>query len=255
MSLPATIQLGSSGPDVERWQRIVGCRVTSEFDTATDTATRAWQRSHGLSPDGVVGPLTWAAGIATEQSGSIPFVAARNFTRGREGSEISLVVIHTMEAPEKVGTARAVANWFAGPTAPQASAHYCVDANEVIQCVREEDVAWAAPGANRTGIHLEHAGFANQKLADWNDKYSESTLRRSAALVAAICARYRITIRKLSPADLIAGARGLCGHVDVTNAFHKSDHTDPGPNFPWDDYIELVRAAGEEPAREPDAIA
>lgn len=35
-------------------------------------------------------------------------------------------------------------------------------------------------------------------------------------------------------ADLVARRGGYCGHVDFSRAFKKSDHGDPGPNFPWD---------------------
>ncbi len=72
----------------------------------------------------------------------IQFIQAHGFTPVSERA-IRLVVMHTMEAPEKPGTAMAVAEWFAGPKAPQASAHYCIDAVDVIQCVPEDVVAWA----------------------------------------------------------------------------------------------------------------
>jgi len=146
-----------------------------------------------------------------------------------------------MEAPEKPGTARGVAEWFAGPNAPMASAHYCIDAIEVVQSVPENVVAWAAPGANKRGIHLEHAGYASQNPAAWDDDYSNAVLARSAELAADICRRYLIPIVRLGPADLRVGLRGLCGHVDVTNAFNDGHgHTDPGPAFPWDRYLALI---------------
>ena len=47
---------------------------------------------------------------------TIPFVQARNYTRGRS-NPIDVIVIHTMESPEKPDTAESVANWFAGSTA------------------------------------------------------------------------------------------------------------------------------------------
>ena len=43
--------------------------------------------------------------------------------------------------------------------------------------------------------------------------------------------------------SLARGDSGITTHVVVTNAFHKSDHTDPGPNFPIDDYIAQAAAA------------
>lgn len=167
------------------------------------------------------------------------FTQARNYTRAT-GRKVDVVVIHTMESPEGVDTAESVASWFAGSTAPQASAHYCVDSNSIVQCVREEDVAWAAPGANSDGIHVEHAGRANQTAAQWADAYSRKELDVSAGLVADITRRHGIPARWLSVADLKAGRRGITSHANVSLAFRKSNHTDPGPGFPSGAYVALV---------------
>lgn len=171
---------------------------------------------------------------------TIPFVQARNFTRGRS-NEIDVLVIHTMESPEHDDTAEAVANWFAGPTAPQASAHYCIDDNSIVQCVHDEDVAWHAPGANHNGLGFEHAGRAAQTKTDWNDEYSTQMLERSAELVAEKCKEYHIPVVWLQAADLRAGRRGITGHVQVSDAFKRSDHRDPGTSFPVEAYLARVR--------------
>ncbi len=169
-----------------------------------------------------------------------PFIQAAHFTTASR-TKIDLVVIHTMEAPEKPKTAENVARWFAGKDAPQASAHYCLDSLDVIQCVLEKDVAWHAPGANNNGIGIEHAGYASQSALNWDDEYSEAMLVLSAKLTAEICTRYGIPVVRLSVADLKAKARGLCGHVDITNAFNGGKgHFDPGGNFPWAHYLDLV---------------
>lgn len=57
-----TIQYGSTGPDVVRWQKILGLSpADGSFGPATDAATKKWQTNHGIAPDGVVGPVTWKA--------------------------------------------------------------------------------------------------------------------------------------------------------------------------------------------------
>jgi N-acetyl-anhydromuramyl-L-alanine amidase AmpD len=181
----------------------------------------------------------------------IPLIRAKNAGPPRPGQTLDLVVIHTMEAPEHAGTARAVAEWFTtdmlgrdGKPHP-ASAHYCIDADEVIQSVPEDVVAWAAPHANRQGVHLEHAGYAAQTAIDWDDDYSRRVLARSAELAADIARRHGIPIERLTVDQVRAGARGFCGHVEVSLAFPsahpENDHHDPGPAFPWDRYLELVR--------------
>lgn len=34
---------------------------------------------------------------------------------------------------------------------------------------------------------------------------------------------------------------GICGHDNVSDALHQSDHDDPGPYFPWDRFMALVQ--------------
>ena len=168
------------------------------------------------------------------------FIQARNYTKASR-TAIDLIVIHTMESPDKPGTAENVAAWFAGPSAPMASAHYCVDQDSVVQTVHDHDVAWHAPGANSNGIGIEHAGYAKRTHAEWAAPSVLAMLELSAALSATLCARWDIPVVRLSPDDLKAKKRGLCGHIDCTNAFSKGKgHWDPGPAFPWDWYLERV---------------
>jgi len=63
-----TLRLGARGEAVGGWQeelRHLGAaiRVDSVFGPATRAVTVAWQRKHGLVPDGVVGPRSWATMI------------------------------------------------------------------------------------------------------------------------------------------------------------------------------------------------
>ena len=55
------LQMGSIGPEVTRLQQILGVAVDGEFGPETDAAVRAFQTSHSLEVDGVVGAETWAA--------------------------------------------------------------------------------------------------------------------------------------------------------------------------------------------------
>jgi N-acetyl-anhydromuramyl-L-alanine amidase AmpD len=163
---------------------------------------------------------------------------------------ISVVVIHTMEIREHDGAAEACAAWFASPVS-EVSAHYCVDADTTIQCVREADIAWHARGGNTNSIGIELAGYAGQRARDWNDDFSRAVLARAARLTAGVCSRHGIPIRRIRASGLVAGRRGITGHSDVSAAFRKSDHWDPGPAFPWGAFLRLARTGNSvERARE-----
>jgi N-acetyl-anhydromuramyl-L-alanine amidase AmpD len=170
-----------------------------------------------------------------------PFVESPNVTPAT-ARRIHVVVIHTMEIAERKDAAEICARWFATPVS-KVSAHYCVDADTVVQCVREKDIAWHARGGNADSIGVELAGFARQTRKDWADPYSTAMLGRAARVVAGSCGRHAIPVRWLVAADLEAGRRGLTGHGEVSKAFGKSDHWDPGPGFPVERFLGLVRAA------------
>jgi N-acetyl-anhydromuramyl-L-alanine amidase AmpD len=183
------------------------------------------------------------------------FLHAAHWTPA-DRSRVLHVVLHSMQAPEKPGRALQVAQWFARPCSkpdcgvcpgpvtsnpgPRASSHYCGDSDEIVQCVAEPDVAWGAPGANKTGIHIELAGYASQTPAQWDDPYSAAMLGRAVDLVVDICRRWQIPPVLAGPSLLRAGEPGITTHAFVTRAFGLSTHTDPGPHFPLDSFIRRV---------------
>lgn len=153
------------------------------------------------------------------------------------------VVLHTMETGENSSIAENIgAGWFTNPNA-QASAHYCVDDNSIVQCVNEGDYAWASgPTGNVNGIQIEMAGRAAQSRADWLDDYSRAMLERVAALVADICKRHGIPMRVLTDEQVARGEAGITTHAALARVFRETDHSDPGPDFPWDFFMERVQA-------------
>ena len=170
-----------------------------------------------------------------------PFIESPHQTAA-SGRSIGVVVIHTMEIAEHTGAAEVCARWFENP-ASEVSAHYCVDADSIVQCVREEDIAWHARGGNANSIGIELAGYAGQRSLGWSDAYSRAVVERASQLAADVCARRGIPVRRLRAADLVAAKRGITGHADVSAAFRKSDHWDPGPDFPWTRFLRLARSS------------
>lgn len=156
------------------------------------------------------------------------------------------IVIHTMEYPKVANAAEWCAQYFTNPETPR-SAHYCVDANSIAQSVRDVDGAWHTTGfaagleINRNSIGIEHAGYAAQSATDWQDAYNQSQLDLSANLVRELARRFNIPVRHLSVAEIRAGMPGIAGHVEFNAATGSGSHTDPGTNFPWDQYIQKVQ--------------
>jgi len=74
----------------------------------------------------------------------------------------------------------------------------------------------------------------------WDDPQHRAMVTRTAELVAQLCLAYGVPVRRLSVADLKAGHEGICGHVDVAQAFRQSSHWDPGPGFPWKRFMGQV---------------
>ena len=175
---------------------------------------------------------------------NIPYVQCRWYKQV-ENRQIHKLVIHSMEAPEKGDTAEAVAHYFATLDRP-ASAHYCVDDNSIVQTCQCAWVAYGAPGANHDGVHIELAGYARQTAEEWADPFSLAMLKLAAELCAKILVpRFEVPVLYLSAPMMAAkpDARGFTMHRDVSAAFHKSTHTDPGPAFPIADFLALVRAS------------
>lgn len=172
-----------------------------------------------------------------------PFVQARWFTEvdPAHPRDIRVCVIHDMEFYERGDSAEVIANDFATrPASSKASAHLCVDNNSIVQCVKDKDVAYAAPGANSTGIQIELAGYGSQTAEQWRDVYSIAVLSYAADAVSNYCVKYGIPPVHLTNAQLKAGMKGIVGHYQVSAVYKKSDHTDPGKDFPWSLFISMV---------------
>lgn len=167
------------------------------------------------------------------------FVQAAKY-RVNPGRPFRVIVIHDMEAPEGPATAENCARFFAGPSAG-GSAHYCVDTDSIVQSVKEADQAAHAPGANTDGIGIELCGYARQSRDEWLDPASLATMRLAAGLVADISARTGIPYRWLTDEQLAdRQTKGMVTHAQVSRVFRQSDHTDPGPDFPADEFLRLV---------------
>jgi N-acetyl-anhydromuramyl-L-alanine amidase AmpD len=254
LRISGVLRRGSTGVQVAQWQRFIRVYADGVFGPRTETATRAWQAAHPpLQADGIVGPATLAqaelvqqqrqdAGSSAEDDLISDFRQARNYRACPGGRQIKWIVMHSAELDEVVTGAEALAAWAAGPQAPRASWHYAVDSDSIVQSVLDRDIAWHAPGANKQGLGIELVGRARQTAAEWTDDFSTAELHLAAKLVSRLCLKHGLPLSYVDREGLKRGEPGVTTHREVSFAFHKSDHVDPGPNFPMHRLLEWARA-------------
>jgi N-acetyl-anhydromuramyl-L-alanine amidase AmpD len=143
--------------------------------------------------------------------------------------KIKYIVIHDTE-----GSYQSSIDWFQNP-ASYVAAHYLIRSSdgEVTQMVKNEDVAWHAGNwyMNMHSIGVEHEGFASEG-ATW---YTETMYRTSAKLVRYLADKYHVPLDR----------QHIVGHEQyhrATPGTVATMHTDPGPYWDWEHYMELLQA-------------
>lgn len=53
------VALGSKGPSAALVQAVIGAKADGDFGPKSVASLKAWQKAHGLTADGSVGPVTW----------------------------------------------------------------------------------------------------------------------------------------------------------------------------------------------------
>lgn len=175
-----------------------------------------------------------------------------NFNERPDGAtgDPHVVVVHTCE-----GNYAGCWSWLVNRESG-VSSHYVVneEGTEISQLVREENRAWHIAASydcslnhehdcwldgvqgNDFTVGIEHAGFASQ------EEFPASQVRASAALVCRISRRLDI------PRDF----RHVVGH----GRLQPGNRTDPGPNWPWTEYVTSIqRHCGETVADDSAAFA
>lgn len=144
-----------------------------------------------------------------------------------------LVVIHDTGNP--TSTKENEASYaHTRPVKGATSAHAYIDNGGVLGSLRLDRQAWAAYGyANANGLHLEMCLRGDRTR----------TRQITAALTRQLCQMAGIPMVKLTPAQVAAGARGVCGHRDITIGLRVGDHADPGIDFPWSQFMTWVNAS------------
>lgn len=136
-----------------------------------------------------------------------------NYTKGRTEPIRGIAIHHTASTN---GTSSA--GWFQNPNA-NASAHYVVDGNKVIQCVREEDTAWALGDwlGNCAYVSIE---VTNSSLGG-DYPVSSTSIKTAEKLIADIAKRNNLGKLWLNPD---ATFPTLSGHRDFVATICPGDY-------------------------------
>lgn len=165
--------------------------------------------------------------MTTIKPPSPPYLGPAAHTSVGDNRPIRRIVIHSTVGPTKAGSARAIAAYFRSKTAG-GSAHYVVDADEVVQVVYDGVIAWHAP-PNRGSLGVEMCDYPHPtSKARWKDADHRAMLERTAVLVAQLALAYDVPIRWRGVRGLRAGWTGITTHAAVAQAFRQSTHWDPG---------------------------
>jgi N-acetyl-anhydromuramyl-L-alanine amidase AmpD len=157
-----------------------------------------------------------------------PAASCNYSTRG--GVAISAVTIHTIQ-----GSYAGAISWFKNCNA-SVSAHYVLRSSDgqVTQMVPETNKAWHVGSENPYTVGLEHEGYVNDP--SW---YTQAMYQSSANLVKYLAAKYAInplsTYKGVAQVVLNSCYR-IKGHVHFPN----QTHTDPGINWNWQLYYNLI---------------
>lgn len=154
----------------------------------------------------------------------------------RDTKKLVGVCVHTTEGSDPARPPSAVALTNYQSTSRTGSYHVVVDTAGVR--VRQNTDDWVTWSTGNKGnyilLHLSFCAFSAWSRKKW---LSEGKMLRAGAKTIAHWLKHYGWPAKKVPAALLPGA---LGHAD-TRVWGGTDHTDPGPNFPWPEFIDMVK--------------
>lgn len=216
-----TIKRGSRGDEVIALQQALHITADGDFGPKTEAAVIAFQKSHNLIPDGIVGSMTWAALGVTDSRCVDPSVIyaplSGCITRTPNRSIKYLAIHYTAGGSSAPGRAKGMkASWEA---TKRASADFGVDDRDMVQfnpdlrnyrCWSVGDAKKPAGGGaqlygiatNSNTISIEicsnlKAGYSHQAVNHDGWYFTEATLANAVRLAKILMRKFNIPIERV----------------------------------------------------------
>ncbi|OHU48096.1 N-acetylmuramoyl-L-alanine amidase [Mycobacteroides chelonae] len=176
----------------------------------------------------------------------------------RDVNDVDLWLMHTQEPPKgsdnRNDAALELRNFLESTkgSGNPVSYHYTGSmANDggttVVDCVDTDEASWSVGNSNDRSINFCFAGTRSDwTRQQWLDN-ERGTIEAAAYLFVQDCAKYpKLKARVLAPN--YSAPPGAADHKYCTEYLKDgNDHTDVGPNFPWDVFTEAVGKYAAEP--------
>ena len=161
----------------------------------------------------------------------------------RNGVTIDCFLIHTQEGGGGDDAAERLSNWYKNSNG--VSYHYAVSQASdggvtVVDNVDTDRASWSVLSANPRSINACFAGsYAKWTRDEWLSK-AGNAIDVMAYLAVQDAKKYNFAIQVIPP-PYTARIPGISDHGYVTKVLKDGDHTDVGPNFPWDVFSAAVK--------------
>ena len=210
-----TYKEGSRGTMVAQIQKIIGAYPDGIWGKLTTECLKAWQRSHGLTADGIAGPATLAKmglSAATQQNTQTPATlrmsyAGKAVVLKRSKRRIDYIAIHCTATPEgNDTTVEEMRKQHRAQGWSDIGYHYVIYRDGTVNLGRDVDIAGAhVSGYNPHSIGISYVGGLENKPGVPYSKLPAKDTRteqQKASMLALL-----MDLRKLYPKAVIQGHR------------------------------------------------
>lgn len=181
----------------------------------------------------------------------IPYVQGKNDYTDFDGRKYGIAIHNTSNDASDEGEAA-----YAKRRTDGVSSHFYVDDDSITQSIDTDDRVGHAGSktGNDNAIAVEITGGNGKSRDWWLANVAWDKLGWTLAYIIKHDPDFQgFQVRRATVAEMKANpkVKAFYGHNDMRLAWGGTDHSDPGPNFPWDRLIQVVNKHLHPPAQVP----